>query len=101
VSRSGRKPGRRGAEWPPARWIAVRPEGRTSNRDGYGARVRLEAKTPRGVIRRTFECRSARSYSASCDSRVRAGLGTGPVVILEVKVLWPSGVEQVLKSLEI
>ena len=86
---------------PPAHWIAFRLEGRTSNRDGYGARVRLEAETARGVIRRSFECRSARSYLAACDPRVRAGLGAGPVVIRRVEVLWPSGVEQVLRGLEI
>ena len=90
-----------GNDGPPSHWIALRLEGRASNRDGYGARVRIEAETPRGIIRRSFECRSARSYSAACDPRVRAGLGAGPVAIRKVEVLWPSGVEQVLRALEI
>ena len=72
-------------------WIAFRLRGTQSNRDGYGAKVTVRARGPRGPFERVFECRSARSYLAACDPRVRCGLGAGEVTVLEVEVRWPSG----------
>jgi hypothetical protein len=79
-------------------WIAFRLRGTKSNRDGYGASVTVAARGPRGPFRRSFECRSARSYQAACDPRVRCGLGTGPVAVEVVEVRWPSGALQSLPA---
>lgn len=82
-------------------WIAFHLQGVRSNRDGYGARVKVEATREAGAFVRRFECRSTRSYAAACDPRVRVGLGSGPVRIDRVEVSWPSGIRQVLSGLEI
>ncbi|MCZ6793808.1 MAG: CRTAC1 family protein [Planctomycetota bacterium] len=81
---------------PGGHWIGLRLEGRQSNRDGYGARVSVTARRGGETFTRVFECRSARSYAAACDPRVRAGLGAAPVSVERVEVRWPSGVVQVI-----
>jgi len=70
---------------------------RGSNRDAYGARVRIE--TPAGL--RSFEVRSTASYAASNDPRIVIGLGKecGPAPLVEVEVRWPDGSKQVFRDL--
>ena len=79
-------------------WIAFHLRGRRSNRDGYGARVKLVARRGGSPFTRIRECRSARSYAAACDPRVRFGLGAGDVTVERVEVRWPSGTRQVLRE---
>jgi len=97
---------------PRAHWIALRLEGRESSRDAYGARVVLTARRDssggaRGAddrsedFVRVAECRSGRSFASACDPRVRFGLGSGEVRVVEVDIRWPSGRRQSLADLEI
>jgi hypothetical protein len=82
---------------PRGHWIAFRLEGTRSNRDGYGAKVTVTARRSGVLFRRSFECRSGRSYAAACDPRVRAGLGAGAVEVEAVEIRWPSGTVQSLE----
>lgn len=67
-------------------WLGVRLRGRQSNRNGYGAEVRLTAA---GVTQRRWP-RSGSSYLTQSDSRALFGLGATPSAdVLEVR--WPSG----------
>jgi tetratricopeptide (TPR) repeat protein len=71
-------------------WLALRLRGTRSNRDGYGARVAVLITGEDGVERtRFFEVRSARSYAAACDPRVRVGLGPRPPRSARAIVRWP------------
>jgi len=67
-------------------WLTVRLEGTTSNRDGIGARVTLEA----AGVRQTSEVRSGGSYLSHNDVRVHFGLGTARQVD-RLAIRWPSG----------
>src|SRR5215471_14751758 len=67
-------------------WITVRLEGTTSNRDGIGARLTLEA----GGVSQTAEVRSGGSYLSHNDIRAHFGLGAATRVDRLV-IRWPSG----------
>lgn len=82
-------------------WVALRLRGTKSNRDGYGAVIRATIARGESRSERVFECRAARSYAASCDPRVRIGLGRGPVALERATVRWPSGTVQELGGLEL
>ena len=56
-----------------------------SNRDGLGARVRVEA----GGRTQLFEVRGNGSYLSHNDTRVHAGLGAATRARVEIR--WPSG----------
>ena len=67
-------------------WIAIQTMGAKSNRDGIGARIRVQAGTRTLVD----EVRSGSSYVSNNDMRVHFGLGkTNKVDWIEVR--WPSG----------
>ena len=67
-------------------WVVVKVVGRTTDRDGIGTRVTLEA----GGRTRRREVRPAYSYGSSNDPRVHFGLGeTGTIDVLTVT--WPDG----------
>jgi hypothetical protein len=68
------------------RWITVRLEGTTSNRDAIGARVTAEA----GGVRQTVEIRSGGSYLSQNDVRAHFGLGTARQVD-RLTIRWPNG----------
>ncbi|HJP33848.1 MAG TPA: tetratricopeptide repeat protein [Candidatus Latescibacteria bacterium] len=74
-------------------WLGLELVGRTSNRDGIGARVEL---TVDGEIR-VSEARSAYGYQSAHDPRVVFGLGATDRVD-RVEIRWPSGVVQVLEE---
>jgi hypothetical protein len=82
---------------PRGEWMALDLRTR-GGREAYGAvaRVAVRAGGKRAV--RRHECRAARSYAASCDPRVRAGLGGGSPVVegveIRVEIRWPSGARQ-------
>ncbi len=66
--------------------MTFRLEGTTSNRDGVGARVVVQAAAERRVAQRV----GGGSYLAACDGRLHFGLGVSTSVD-SVEVLWPSG----------
>jgi enediyne biosynthesis protein E4 len=68
------------------RWITVRLEGTTSNRDAIGARLTLEA----AGVQQTAEVRSGGSYLSQNDMRAHFGLGTARQVDRLV-IRWPNG----------
>ncbi len=74
----------------PNNWILLDLEGRKSNRDGIGARVRLVL--PSGRTLHAHVTTANGIYSAS-DKRVHFGLGT-ETGIASVEITWPSGIVQ-------
>ncbi|HUO33352.1 MAG TPA: CRTAC1 family protein [Candidatus Acidoferrum sp.] len=72
----------------PNRWLSVALRGTRSNRDGLGARVRVN-----GQIR---FCTSSGSYLSANDKRLHFGLGQADTA--KVEVLWPSGTLQTLEN---
>ncbi len=75
----------------PARnWILVDLEGRRSNRDGIGAKLRLTLPSGRTLHEHVTTANGI--YSAS-DKRVHFGLGT-ETAIASIEIAWPSGIVQ-------
>jgi enediyne biosynthesis protein E4 len=75
-------------------WITVRVAGSKSNRDGIGARIRVEA----GKRRQTTNIRGDGSYMSHSDTRAHFGLGeTTRVEKLEIR--WPSGLVETATGL--
>lgn len=75
-------------------WIKIRLTGVRSNRNGYGARVRV--RTASGIQVR--EARSGSSYCSQSDQRLQFGLGK-ETRAAEVEVRWPSGTVDILRDL--
>jgi tetratricopeptide (TPR) repeat protein len=71
---------------PAGRWITLRLEGTTSNRDAIGAVVSVRA----GGRTRTLQRFGGGSYQSAGDPRLHAGLGAATRVD-ELTVRWPSG----------
>ncbi len=82
-------------------YLALRLEGTKSNRDAYGAKVKLTFKRDGKEYTRIQECRSARSYLAAGDPTIRFGLGKGAIELIQVEIRWPTGAVQILKELKI
>ncbi|MGB8986594.1 MAG: CRTAC1 family protein, partial [Candidatus Sulfotelmatobacter sp.] len=77
-------------------WIAIRPVGVKSNRDGIGARILVR------TANRTLvdEVRSGSSYISNNDMRVHFGLG--PAAKIEwIEIRWPSGLVEKFADLGI
>jgi len=62
--------------------------GTRSNRDGFGARVRVNGQTRFAT--------SSGSYGSSSDKRLHFGMGDAEKA--NVEVVWPSGIHQVMKD---
>ena len=73
-----------------ANWILLHLVGSRSNRDGIGARVRLELPSGRSLSEHVTTANGI--YSAS-DKRVHFGLG-GEAAITAIEITWPSGIVQ-------
>jgi len=69
-------------------WLTIMLRGTRSNRDGFGARVRVNGQTRFAT--------TAGSYLSANDKRLHLGLGDS--VIATVDVSWPSGTRQTLKD---
>lgn len=69
-------------------WLTITLRGTRSNRDGLGARVRVNGQTRFAT--------TAGSYVSANDKRVHFGLGDA--VTATVEVWWPSGIRQTLKD---
>ncbi|MBI4160860.1 MAG: CRTAC1 family protein [Acidobacteria bacterium] len=76
-------------------WIRFRLRGTRSNRDGFGAKVLVEA----GGRKYYAEAKSASSILSQNDPRVHFGLGEGVERVERVEIRWPSGAVQVLTDL--
>jgi hypothetical protein len=69
-------------------WLVITLRGTRSNRDGFGARVRVN-----GQMRFAT---SAGSYLSASDKRLHFGLGTAEKAKVEID--WPSGIHQTLND---
>jgi hypothetical protein len=69
-------------------WLTVNLRGTRSNRDGLGARVRVNGQTRVAT--------TAGSYLSASDKRVHFGLGKAETA--KVEILWPSGIRQILND---
>ncbi len=69
-------------------WLTLTLRGIHSNRDGFGARVRVNGQTRFAT--------SAGSYLCSSDKRLHFGLGSDKAA--EIEVVWPSGTHQTLSN---
>ena len=70
-------------------WLTVSLRGTRSNRDGLGARVRVNGQTRVAT--------TAGSYLSASDKRVHFGLGTAETA--KVEILWPSGIRQTMNDI--
>jgi hypothetical protein len=68
-------------------WLTIVLRGKRSNRDGLGARVRVNGQTRFAT--------TAGSYLSSSDKRLHFGLGSADAA--RVEVAWPSGLHQTLE----
>ena len=71
-------------------WLTITLRGKRSNRDGFGARVRVNGQTRFAT--------TAGSYLSSNDKRLHFGLGNAERADVEIK--WPSGIHQVLRDVK-
>jgi hypothetical protein len=78
-------------------WIELRLAGRSSNRDGIGAEVRLT--TAAGRVRHAT-ARTAGGYLSAGDRRVHLGLGEEKGV-QSIEIRWPSGIVQRLTDVAV
>jgi enediyne biosynthesis protein E4 len=69
-------------------WLTVVLHGTRSNRDGLGAKIRVNGQTQ--------YAQSAGSYLSASDKRVHFGLGNANKA--DVEIWWPSGAHQAMKD---
>lgn len=74
-------------------WIKLALQGTRSNRNGYGARVKVIA----GDLVQYHEVQSAHGYNSTNDPVIGFGLGARKAVD-RVEIIWPSGIVQVLDA---
>jgi len=67
-------------------WLLIKAEGTVSDRDGFGARVEVEA----GTLVQAAEVRANSSFESASDPRLHFGLGSA-TAIEKITVHWPSG----------
>lgn len=79
----------------PNHWLGIRLRGVKSNRNGYGAKVIVEA----GGVRHSAYAHSGGSYLSASDQRLHFGLGAVSR-IERVQVEWPNGTQQAWGPLE-
>ncbi|MCK5940802.1 MAG: CRTAC1 family protein [Planctomycetes bacterium] len=78
---------------PGGNWIKFRTRGVTSNRDGIGARIEVDA----GGLNQRQWVRSGVGFLSCADRRVHFGLGASPTID-RVTITWPSGQRQFLSD---
>ncbi len=76
-------------------WLTVKLIGTRSNRDGYGARLELEA----GGLRQVVHAVSESGYLCQSDPRPHFGLGTAAEAD-RLTIRWPSGTVQTLEHIK-
>ena len=75
-------------------WILIQTEGKRSNRDGIGTKIKLTGQS--GLVQYNHVT-TATGYASSSDRRVHFGLGADSR-IREIELRWPSGKVQVLRD---
>jgi len=70
-------------------WIGIKTVGTKSNRDGIGAKIRVQA----GGRAHVDEVRSGSSFDSNNDMRVHFGLG-GAAKVEWLEVRWPNGLTE-------
>jgi enediyne biosynthesis protein E4 len=73
---------------PKQHWLVVTLRGTASNRDGLGARVRVNGQTRFAT--------TAGSYLSASDKRLHFGLGSADTA--KIEIAWPSGAHQTLND---
>ena len=73
---------------PKQHWLVVTLRGTASNRDGLGARVRVNGQTRFAT--------TAGSYLSASDKRLHFGLGSAETA--KIEIAWPSGTHQTLND---
>jgi hypothetical protein len=79
----------------PNHWLLVNVVGSRSTRDGVGARIRVTTES--GA--QHSHVNTAIGYGCASDRRVHFGLGPDSVVT-ELRIVWPSGAIQTLRSVK-
>jgi hypothetical protein len=69
-------------------WLTLSLRGTSSNRDGFGARIRVNGQSQYAT--------SAGSYLSASDKRVHFGLGAAATATVEIQ--WPSGRRQKIEN---
>ncbi|HLK04807.1 MAG TPA: CRTAC1 family protein [Candidatus Acidoferrum sp.] len=91
-------------------WIGIKTIGTKSNRDGIGAKIRVQADAPlaegtRGKRILVDEVRSGSSFDSNNDMRLHFGLGFGGLgsatKVDWVEVRWPSGLTERFEGLAV
>ena len=77
-------------------WLEISLVGTKSNRDGIGARIRVQV----GGTNQFNHVTTASGYASSSAGPVHFGLGAAKVVD-EVEIRWPSGIVQKLKNVQV
>jgi len=75
-------------------WLLIQTEGRRSNRDGMGAKIRIETA---GGVQYNHVTTSV-GYACAADRRVHFGLGKDDSV-QRLEIVWPSGARQELRNI--
>ena len=70
-------------------WLVISLRGTRSNRDGLGARVRVNGQTRFAT--------TAGSYLSASDKRLHFGLGQATTA--KIEIAWPSGIHQTLNDI--
>ena len=78
-----------------AHWLEIKTVGTVSNRDGIGAKIRLESAS--GV--QYNHVTTSVGYAGSSDRRVHFGLGKD-VLVKTLEIRWPSGIRQQLHNIK-
>jgi hypothetical protein len=78
-----------------AHWLLVKTVGTVSNRDGIGAKIRVESAS--GV--QYNHVSTSVGYASSSDRRVHFGLGKDTLV-KSLTIWWPSGIRQELHEVK-
>jgi len=77
-------------------WLLLQLIGTKSNRDGFGARIQIEAAS--GLKQWGYVTTSG-SYLSASDKRVHFGLGVDGLA-KSVQILWPSGIKQEMRNVK-
>jgi hypothetical protein len=76
-------------------WLTISLTGTSSNRDGVGARVRVES----GDLIQSAQKKSTTGYLSQNDPRMHFGLNEYKMAD-KIEIIWPSGKVQVLEDIE-
>lgn len=77
-------------------FLRIKTIGRHSNRDGVGAVVTVTPDVANRGHALVWEISGGTNYLAQSETTAHFGLGAGVVTVDEVKILWPSGLQQLL-----